>query len=60
MIWFEMVIDGEARIGNHPDRGHDHWGCSFHFLDAPRRIEPGAKVKLVAQHDTTTVDLRFV
>lgn len=59
LVWFELVLDDEAAITNHPTRGQKHWGCSFAFLDAPRTVAAGETVPLHAAHDTTTVDFRF-
>lgn len=59
MIWFELLIDDEAKVNNHPERGREHWGCSFLFLDRPRQMNAGEMIMLEAEHDTTKVDLIF-
>ncbi|MEM8797737.1 MAG: tetratricopeptide repeat protein [Pseudomonadota bacterium] len=60
LIWFDLAIDLKASINNHPERGREHWGCSFVFLDRSRDVTPGDVPRLVVAHDTTTVDFRFL
>jgi Flp pilus assembly protein TadD len=55
VAWFEIDLDGRHSIDSHPRRRGCHWMNPVQLLDMPRTVEPGNRLRILAQHDTNSV-----
>jgi hypothetical protein len=57
LVWFELSLAADITIGNYPGRDGDHWGHALFLVDRPRTVAAGETLRIVARHDTTTIDM---
>lgn len=60
LIWFDMALDSEVMIDNHPKRDNQHWGFFVKLLDKPIKKSSGEDLGIIISHDMTAIDVRIL